>query len=94
MPINSSESFGKDPTVYRWREGIWATIFDNLVSVLILSMIIVPLSNFGTISSQKNIIDESMNTFEIDFVQELSSMRLDVSISHSTWDKLKSELGP
>jgi tRNA G10 N-methylase Trm11 len=44
MPINkSNQGFGTDPTMYRWRTGIWATILDWVVTILIGYLIISPL---------------------------------------------------
>ena len=66
MPIRKSYVLLKDPTIHRWKKGPLAMLFDMMVSAAII-FLLVSNYKFGTVASQRNIRDESMTTFEIEF---------------------------
>ena len=49
-------------------------------------------TKFGTIINQRNLRDESIKKFEIDFEKHLKSMRFDIKIGLESWSEIKSEM--
>ena len=87
--ILSEMGFGTDPTMYRWKKGIWAMLLDSLVTFLVLYVIINPCFNFGKVSSSENLRDESMRTFEINQTYHLDGMKIDVWLTPDSWQSIQ-----
>ena len=81
-----------DPTIFKWKKGIWAILL-NFTCLLILTYIVgYPIRLFfpewERVERQLNFKDENLKQLIVDSRKMLEDFQIDIYLTQTTWNKI------